>query len=52
MQDEEIKNVEGEEVVATDEVAAAKVEGIVEGEVATDEVAADESAETTDEAAA
>lgn len=38
MQDEEIKKVEGEEVVATDEVVAAKVEGATEGEVSAEEV--------------
>lgn len=55
MQDEDVKKVdgvEGEEVVTTDEVVAAKAEGAVEGEVATDEVVADEVAETADEAAA
>ncbi len=56
MQEDDVKKVdgvEGEEVVTTDEVVAAKVEGAVEGEVTTDEVVAEEVAETaTDEATA
>lgn len=52
MQDDTIKEVEGEEVVTTDEVATAKVEGVEGEEVVADEATNEATEEVTEEVAA